>query len=759
MGTNNQNINPTAIRPQYGRPLPLLNRPPVKYEVDFAETWRILMKRKSVSISCVGLLVSMAVLLAILLPTRYEAVVRIDVDLTTMMPSLDQTSTQEVQGSSEDPSTRLTSQVEILKTDAVAWDTIKRLRLDQKVSFTGNGLLGGPNDDIDHVAPVRRMRLLEAFESRFRVKLLPKTEIIELRFRDKDPVLAAQIANTIADDYIGVSLRHKYSTTMQASDWLATQLNGLKLNVEEAEQKYASYQKDKGIILTSGGGLSSPSRGDNPASNGSNTVLDKLEETNHALSAAESDRIVKEARFRTAQTHDPELLSTLSPTPSGPSATLGALRSQQVQLKAELAKQSAYYGPAYPSVVQLSKQVAEVDEAIKAEIQRVAENAKNDYVQALKTEQMLTASLETQKLAAYRTNEDSIKLEVLQRDAEASRDTYEDVLKKLKVAGVLAGLKATNMTVVDPANVPAKPAEPQRMLMIAVALFGGLLLGIAASFGAEALDSTIRTPEEVESLCMLTSLGIIPLNRQGMSGKKTQPIMLSQPQSQTAEAFRCLRTAILLAAPDSAPKIIVVTSGLPKEGKSTASVNIALVMAQKGSRVLLVDADLRRPTIHHKLGIINSAQGFSGALSGADPGSSTTTLNELPTLSVLPAGTRPPNPSELLDSCRMRELMRMWSSQYDHVVFDCAPVLGMTDSVVLASMADAVILVARSGVTRYQSLRRTRDILNTVFARVAGVVVNGIDLNSESHYGYYGYYGRNYNSYYLAGSSNGKEEV
>jgi capsular exopolysaccharide synthesis family protein len=681
-----------------------------------------------------------------------------------MMPSLDETSGQTVEGSSEDPSTRLTSQVEILKTDAVAWDTIRKLRLDQRVSFTGKRLLSAPNDDIDHVDPVRRMKLLDKFQDRLKVKLLPKTEIIELRFRDEDPVLAAQIVNTMADDYIGVSLRHKFSTTMQASDWLATQLNDLKQSVEQAEQKYASYQKEKGIILTNGGGLGSPNRGDNPASSGSNIVLDKLEELNHALSTAESDRILKEARFRTAQTHDPELITNTGSNLAGPYATLAALRSHEVELKDNLAKESAYYGPAYPSVVQLRKQVSEVEGSITLEIQRVAQNAENDYDEALRTEQMLTAALDQQKQVAYRLNEDAIRLGVLQRDAEASRDTYEEVLKKLKIAGVLAGLKATNLTIVDPATVPGKPEEPKSALMIAIALFGGLVVGIGMSFAVEALDSTIRTPEDVEGLCFLPSLGIIPLVPTSLVGrmmpsKQDAPIMISQPNSQAAEAFRCLRTALLLATPSAPPKILVVTSGLPKEGKTTTSVNMAIVMAQKGARVLLVDADLRRPSVLQRLGLKNLATGLSTALAGGNPANCIISIDGLPFLNVMPAGLRPPNPAELLDSIRMRELLSIWCREYDHIVIDCAPVLGMTDSVVLATMADAVVLVVRSSKTRYQSLRRTRDLLASVNARVAGVVVNGIDTNSESHYAYYGYYGKSYDSYYLSSKAGGKKAI
>lgn len=748
--------------PQERVPISLPRKQSVRYEVDFAEAWRILKKRKHITLILLGLALGGTIMLALLMPKRYEAVARVDVDLTTIMPTLEDNSAQAVQGTSEDPSTRLTSQVEILKTDAVAWGTIKKLRLDEKPSFTaslfstftGNTGVSAPNTDLDNVSPERRHKLLDRFQHRLSVKLVPKTEILEIRFRDRDPVLATRVANEMADDYINLSLRHRYAATMQASTWLTGQLDDLRKNVEETESAYAQYQREKGILLThqAVGAPGADGRGADIAS--SNIVLDKLEETNNQLAMAESDRIVKEARLRTAQSHDPELISTMNPAGTGPTVTLAALRTREAEVKSDLARESSYYKDSYPTIVQLRKQLAEIESASKREVQRIAQVYQADYDSAVANERMLKRSLEQQKQEAFRFNQDAIRLAVLKKDAEASRETYDDVLKKLKIAGVLAGLKATNLTVVDPAAVPAEPAEPRVVLMLAIAFFGGLLGSIGASFAAEALDSTVRTPEDVESLCGMPSLGIVPVSAGTLPGraratKQTLPEMLGRPQSQSAEAYRCMRTALLLGAPDSPPRILVITSGLPKEGKTTTSVNTAIVMAQKGSHVLLVDGDLRRPTMHQRLGLKMNG-GYSAVLAGGDPSEQVQQIEGVPSLDILVAGSRPPNPAELLDSSRQRDLLDIWRKQYDHVIIDCAPLLGMADSVILSTMADAVVLVARSGVTRYQTLRRMRDLLASVNARVAGVLVNGVDTNSESHYSYYGYYGKNYNSYYIS---------
>lgn len=761
MNSSRQIISYSAPRPQEGLVLAPQKPQSVRYEIDFAETWRILKRRKYITFAVVILTLGVVIALALLMPSRYEAVARIDVDLTTSMPTLDEAATAPVEGTSQDPSTRLTSQVEILRTDAIAWDTISKLRLDQKASFTAGFLsiftkatgVSPANTDIDRITPQRRMKLVEKFHNRLSVKLVPKTEIIEVRFRDRDPILAAQVVNTLADDYVGLSLRHRFATTMQASAWLTTQLDDLKNNVEKTEAKFAAYQKEKGIIQTH---LGSDSGTNGSQVSGSGTiVLDKLEETNHELAAAEADRIVKEARLRTAQSRDPELIATMSSSAPGPAATLQALRTQQAALNTDLARETSYYGDTYPTVVQLRKQLAEIDTAIDNAMERLKLTYLADYDQALANERMLSRSMEEQKEEAFRENQDAVRMEVLRKDAEASRDTYDDVLKKLKIAGVLAGLNATNLTIVDPAAIPATPVEPRAALMIAFALFGGLLAGIGASFAAESLDATIRTPEDVESLCGMQSLGIVPRFAAARMGRVSSrkfdiPEVVSHPRSQAAEAYRCLRTALLLADPASVPKVIAFTSALPKEGKTTTSINMAILMAQKGSRVLLVDADLRRPSVHQKLGL-KSNGGLSAALLGAEPSHLIIRGDDtLRGLDVLTAGPRVADPVELLDSKRMRELVSLWAKQYDHVLIDCAPTLGMADSIVIAAMVDSVVVVTRSGVTRYQTLRRIRDLLSSMSVPIAGVVVNAVDTNSESHYAYYGYYGRKYSAYYLS---------
>ena len=342
----------------------------------------------------------------------------------------------------------------------------------------------------------------------------------------------------------------------------------------------------------------------------------------------------------------------------------------------------------------------------------------------------------------------------------------------MKEAGVSAGLKSNNFRIVDTARVPGGPIEPNIPRNLGFALVLGLMSGVGLAFLLEGLDNTVRTTEQAQAISGLAPLGMIPLGskgaREGSTGKRlalassneaVELITQVRPQSQMAESYRALRTSLLLTNLGAPPKIIMVTSALPQEGKSTTSINTAIVLAQKGVRVLLIDADLRRPSIHKTLGM-GPRSGLSNVLTGS------TTLQQaiartpiLPNLHVLPAGTPPPNPAELLASANMRDVLAQLREQYDHIVLDTPPTLSVTDAVVLSPRADAVVLVIRSGQTTKQALRRSRDVLMQVNAKISGVLLNAVDLSSPDYYYYYEYQGK-YARYYQddESSADGDEE-
>jgi capsular exopolysaccharide synthesis family protein len=385
---------------------------------------------------------------------------------------------------------------------------------------------------------------------------------------------------------------------------------------------------------------------------------------------------------------------------------------------------------------------------------------------------MLRSALEQQKQQANKLNESAIEYSLLKRDVDANRTLSEGLLERLKEAGVTAGLRSNNFRIVDTARVPTAPSGPNLMRNLAFAFPLGLSIGVGLAFLLESMDNTVRTPEQAQIISALPSLGMIPLGSRSTrelggreklalasSREAVELVTKSRPRSQMAESYRALRTSLLLTFAGGPPKIILITSALPEEGKTTTSVNSAIVLAQKGTPVLLIDADLRRPSIHKTLGL-GPQIGLSNVLTG------TATLQQaiipstiLPDLFILPAGTPPPNPAELLASAKMKNVLEELRRHYDHIVIDSPPTLSVTDAVVMSTAADAVVLVIRSGHTTKPALRRARDILLQVNARVCGVLVNAVDLNSPDYYYHYEYQGKYGHGYYQEDGSSNADEV
>jgi len=693
--------------------------------------WRVVRKRKWIILSCLVVTVATVAVVSLFMPRRYDAVARINLDYENSNAlGLEELGLP----GGVDATTKLETQIRIMQSETLAWNVIQQLRLDQKKQFSGEKLPLPTGATFESIDDVHRAGLIGRFRHSLNVQLVPKTQIIEIRFRSTDPKLAATIVNAVSDGYIERNFKTKYEATMKASNWLNKQLDDLRDKTEQLQSKLTDYQRQTGILGTD---------------ESHNIIMSKLDELNRQLSVATADRIVKEARYRTALTADPELIASVVPE-----GTLATLRQQEAEISARVAQLSAKFGPAYPRLIQTQKELDQVHSGIIREVRNVGSRLENDYKASLKSEQMLGGALDQQKQEAYRMNQDAIQYAIMFRDVQSSRDLYEGLLKKLKEAGITVGLKNSNISIVDRASIPVTPAEPRIPLNLALGLLGGLLGGIVLAFVVENVDNSIRTPDDVEIRCALPSLGIIPtipINRNGhkqLPAGELQPfslpIAMSQPKSQTAEAFRALRTSLLLASAGAPPKVMVITSPAMGEGKTTTACNAAIVLAQSGHKVLLIDADMRRPMLHNRIGVTGTT-GLSACLAGIEnPDSVLRQVESLPNLYVLPAGKTPPYPSEMIASDTMRRLMEHWRSEFDQVVIDTPPVLAVTDAVILSTMADAVIVMARSGVTGHQSLRRARDLLLKVNARIAGVVVNDLGLKSVGYADYYGYYGKHY---------------
>ena len=418
------------------------------------------------------------------------------------------------------------------------------------------------------------------------------------------------------------------------------------------------------------------------------------------------------------------------------------------------------YGPNFPKVVRLRDQVNEIQSMIERERKRVVARIRNDYMAALGREKLLSGAVAQEKAEVGKLSQLLIQHNILKREFDTNEQLYESLLQHLKDATVSAGLRATNIHLVDPALIPTAPVRPRIIYNIAIGLMVGLILGVTLAFLQESLDTSVKSAEDVERLIAAPALAVIPLARSSwrrMGGDRSQAqdggvesIVLRHPTSSLAESYRTLRTAILLSTAPRPPQALLLTSAQPREGKSCTSLNLAMGLAQRGVPVVIVDADLRRPSIGKGLGFSENGAGLSSLLSGAHSLDEVLRQYEpLPNLWVLPAGPQPPNPADLLASPTMEKVLQELRGRFEHVVLDSAPLLLVTDATILSRLVDGVVLVVESGVTARRALVRAHKILESAGGRILGTVVNKWDARSEGYYGYYGsYYRGYYRSYY-----------
>ncbi|MGB2603173.1 MAG: polysaccharide biosynthesis tyrosine autokinase [Candidatus Sulfotelmatobacter sp.] len=727
----------------------------LSHESALGEYIRVLMKRKWTVIACVFTIFSVVAIASLKMTPVYEASGSIEINKPDSgLVNFNNSPTFNVDY--YDP-TELETEVMILQSDLLALQVVKELALDRRPEFGGKTAALPSSLDLApdplQADSGRSSALLSGFRSNLKVSLSPNTHIVKVSFRSPDKDLTATVVNTLMSTYTENNFKSRFDSTMQASDWLSKQLVDLQMKVETSQEKLVRYQKEHEIL-----GIDEKQ----------NITTAKLDELNKALTAAESERMDKESVYRLVQAGDADTIASAASVldAAGPgggqsaSSLLEGLRTKQADVKIQVAELSTQFGPSYPKVAQLTSQLKEIDAQISGETKKVAGKIRGQYMAAMQRETMLHDALEKQKQEANKLNESGIQYSILKRDLESYRQLYEGLMEKMKEAGVSAGLKSNNFRIVDVARVPTAPIEPNVPRNLAFALMLGLTSGVGLAFLLEGLDNTVRTTEQAQAISGLAPLGMIPLgsrtkresansNRLAIASSNEAVELVTQvrPQSQMAESYRALRTSLLLSNLGAPPKVIMVTSALPQEGKTTTSINCAVVLAQKGVRVLLIDADLRRPSIHKTLGI-GPRSGLSNVLTGsATLPQAIMQSSVLPNLSVLPAGTPPPNPAELLASANMRDVLEELRGQYDHIVVDTPPALSVTDAVVLSPRADAIVLVIRSGQTTKQALRRSRDILMRVNAKVSGVLLNAVDLSSPDYYYYYEYQGK-YSRYY-----------
>lgn len=646
----------------------------------------------------------------------------------------------------------LDTQVRILSSDTLALATIQELRLDKNPSFNpmAAGETATSQSAILDLEPARREALLRTFHDQLSISKAKNTRVIEISYKSKDPRLAAEIANTLARVYREHNFKTRFESTMQTSKWLTQQLSELHGKVEASQQQLISYQSQHGIL-----GLDDKQ----------NIVTSRLDDLNRELTVAEADRIQKEVGYRLALSASPDLVAK-----DDSDGLLNKLRTQEGTLKTQLAQLRIQYGPANPKVLEVSNEVKETEDQIAGEIKHISHRLNNQYSLALDREKMLRTALAKQKDEATKFNQSTIEYTLLKRDVDANRQLYDGLLQRLREAEVSAGLRSSNIQIVDVAQVPAVPSEPNVPRNIALGVFLGLGGGVVLALLRERMDRTLRSMQQIRTLSPLPMLGVIPVGTaNSLKSSKSQKqlgaaptvalrslpspfqmIVDLQPTSLVAEAYRTVLNSVLMSG-NTPPRTIMLTSSVTQEGKTSTSINLSIALARQGKRVLLVDTDLRRPSVARAMGL-SLKEGWTSFLyahrntpdwvdmAKAELDLLIVPVPGIPNLSLLPAGPADPAQAEMLSPEIMRKLIAEWRLKYDHIIIDTPPVLLASDAVRLSVAADSVILVVRSGYTTEEAFRRSQDLLQHVGANVTGCVLNAADLSSPELSYYSAYY-------------------
>ena len=632
------------------------------------------------------------------------------------------------------------TQAKILTSETLALHTIRNNGLALRPEFAGSG---GISEAVasGSLANQKRPAELAEFLGNLSVKRVPNSRLMDVGFESTDPQLAARTVNAHIATYIEQNYRSKYEATSQASDWLADQLRDFKIKVQKSEDARIAYERQNQIWTLD---------------DKQNMTTQRLSDINKQFTDAQAERMKKESLYEFAKAGNLDAVPQLDSN-----SALTELLKKRGETSADYADALQQYGPNFPKVLRLKAQLKDIDDNIGKEKQKILDALESDYREARQRETLLADALNEAKAETNQMAEKMVEYNILKREAEANKALYEGLMTKMKETAISGALRSSNIRVVDPAMVPTTPARPAKAKNILLALLVGLVGGIGLALLREYLDNTVKTPDDIETLARLPSLAVVPqfagtngYKRRGLlpdfsengHDKRIELVAQHLPKSQMSEAFRALRTSILLSQAEHPPQVILVTSALPREGKTTAAANLAVTLAQLGDSTVLVDADLRKPGIGR---LLNLGSGKYAGLSSYLAGVSSLDLVSVPhpavpNLVAIPTGPLPPNPADLLSSHRLADAIVELRTKYKFIVFDSPPVLAATDAVILSVQADGVLLVVRSGETPKVAFTRTRDLLTSVKSRILGVVLNAVDSSAPDYYYSYRYYPYSY---------------
>ena len=722
-------------------------------QIHLRDYLRVIQKHRWTVITVFAIIVITVVIHAFTATPIYEATTRLIIDKEN--PNV--VSIQEVMAIDASGTDYYQTQYKIIESRTVAREVIRRLHLDKSEEFFPK-----PKDDLisnlkrsiketitfcrDSIASLLRTEeeaipktiaeyepnsaLVDDFISKIEVNPIRNSRLVDVNFQAKDPVLAAKIVNTLANAYIDQNLETKLRAVQDAVKWLHSRIQEEGNKVEKAEQALLRY-KEKHSIVT------------DFSSDVENITAQKLAQLNTQVVEVESERVEAETRYKQAMalSGTPDMLDSIPEVLNN--ELILQIKSMEVELYKRMSELSKRYGQKHPQMVAIESELKTLNKRKTQEVNRVINSLRNEYRVVLAKENFLKAALAKQKKDSLELNQKAIEYGVLRREAESARYMYELLIKRFKETSLTEDMKTGNIRIIDRSEVPKDPVKPKKKLNVFLAIILGLFTGIGLAFFFEYLDNTIKIPEDVKQHLKIPYLGLTPLfsteNKWKLRDDTSPELVTFNYQRSTAsESYRGIRTNILFSSAESVPQVILITSAGPQEGKTITTANLAVTMAQADSKVIILDCDMRRPQIHKLFGIVKE-HGVSNLLVGSSNAGEAIIHTRIPNLDVIPCGSIPPNPSELLGSTRMVTLLNALRKRYAHILIDSPPSTAVTDAVVLSKSVDGVILVIRAGDTAREIVKNGVAQFGAVGANILGAVLNGVDMSRDSYY-YYQYY-------------------
>lgn len=722
-------------------------------QIDLRDYLRVIQKRKWTIITFFAIIVITVTIHAFTATPIYEATTRLIIDKEN--PNV--VSIQEVMAIDASGTDYYQTQYKIIESRTVAREAIKRLHLEGSEEFFPkpkdgfiSSLKRSAQEAItfwkDSIASLLRTgdiatsKILEGYEQesslvsdfidRLKVSPIRNSRLVDVNFQAKDSVLATKIVNTLADAYIDQNLEIKLRAAQDAVRWLHNRIDDERKMVEKAEQALLRYKEKHGIVTDF-------------SSDVENITAQKLAQLNTKVVEEESKRVEAETRYKQAMAlaSTPDMLDSIPEVLNN--ELIRQIKSMEVELYKRMSELSKKYGQKHPQMLAIESELKTLKKRKTQEVNQVVNSLGNEYRVALAKENSLKAALAKQKKESLELNQKAIEYGVLRREAESARQMYELLFKRFKETSLTEDMRTGNIRIIDRAEVPKYPVKPKKKLNILLAIIVGLVTGIGLAFFFDYLDNTIKIPEDVKQHLKIPYLGPTPLFETESKGNPSgnpdlELVTLNSPKSTASESYRGIRTSILFSSAESAPQTILITSAGPREGKTITAANLAVTMAQAGSKVIILDCDMRRPKVHKVFGMARDC-GISSLLVGSSGIQEAIIHTKIPNLDIIPCGPIPPNPSEILGSARMTALLNVLRKQYNHILIDSPPSTAVTDAVVLSKSVDGVILVIRAGDTAREIVKNGIAQLGDVGAHILGAVLNGVNMGRDSYY-YYQYY-------------------